>query len=114
MGEIDAAERDGEEEAQRRGLCIHLRWLRTLLDLCELEAADVVAARSIGGAAEKSGKGLDMPDIVLLCLVAEGRMVMSAIMRRRRSLMGLSLIKGSCPEVGVWNPSILRTGPLPS
>src|SRR5580693_5972015 len=29
---------------------------------------------------------------------------MSAIMRRRRSLIGLSLIKGSCPEVGVWNP----------
>jgi hypothetical protein len=48
-----------------------LLWLRTLLDLCELEAADVVAARGIGGAAEKSGKGLDMPDIVVLCLVAK-------------------------------------------
>ena len=56
MGEVSAAERDGEEEAQRRGLCIHLRWLRALLDLCELEAADVVATRGIGGAAEKSGK----------------------------------------------------------
>jgi hypothetical protein len=42
------------------------------------------------------------------------RMVMSAIMRRRRSLIGLSLIEGSCPEVGVWNPSILRTGPAAS
>src|SRR5215468_9150133 len=52
MGEVGAAERDSEEEAQRRGLRIHLRWLRTLLDLCELEAADVVAARGIGGAAE--------------------------------------------------------------
>src|SRR5215471_6464683 len=39
---------------------------------------------------------------------------MSAIMRRRRSLIGLSLIEGSCPEVGVWNPSILRTGRPPS
>jgi hypothetical protein len=29
---------------------------------------------------------------------------MSAIMRRRRSLIGLSLIEGSCPEVRVWNP----------
>src|SRR5215472_8602619 len=71
MGEVGAAERDGEEEAQRRGLRIHLRWLRTLLDLCELEAADVVVARGVGGAAEKSGKGLDMPDIVVLCLVAK-------------------------------------------
>src|SRR5215203_1425839 len=48
MGEVGAAERDGEEEAQRRGLRIHLRWLRTLLDLRKLEAADVVAARGIG------------------------------------------------------------------
>src|SRR5215475_3576052 len=71
MGEVGAPKRDGEKEAQRRGLRIHLRWLRTLLDLCELEAADVVAARGIGGAAEKSGKGLDMPDIVVLCLVAK-------------------------------------------
>jgi hypothetical protein len=49
---------------------VHCRRLRTLLDLCELEPADVVAARGIGGAAEKSGKGLDMPDIVVLCLLA--------------------------------------------
>ena len=48
MGEVSAAERYGEKEAQRRGLGIHLRWLRTLLDLCELETADVVAARGIG------------------------------------------------------------------
>ena len=71
MGEVSAAERDGEEEAQRRGLRIHLRWLRTLLDLRKLEAADVLAARGIGRAAEKSGKGLDLPDILVLRLVAE-------------------------------------------
>src|ERR1700758_4934341 len=71
MGEVGAPERDGEEEAQCRGLRIHLWWLGTLLDLCELEAADIVAVRGIGGAAEKSGKGLDMPDIVVLCLVAK-------------------------------------------
>src|SRR5262249_57768867 len=101
MGEVGAPKRDSEKEAQRRGLRIHLRWLHTLLDLCELEAADVVAARGIGGAAEKSGKGLDMPDIVVLCLVAKApdRHVrdhaaakIAAIMRRRRSLIGFSPI----------------------
>src|SRR5208283_941084 len=71
MGEVGAAERDGEEEAQRRGLRIHLRWLRTPFDLRKLEAADVVAGRGIGRAAKKSGKGLDVPDIVVLRLVAE-------------------------------------------
>src|SRR5262249_3546673 len=72
MGEVGAAERDGEEEAQRRGLPIHLRRLRALLDLRQLEAADVVAGRSVGRAAEKSGKGLNIPDIIALRLVAEG------------------------------------------
>jgi len=43
-----------------------------LLDLRKLEAADVVAGRSVGGAAEKSGKSLNIPDIVVLRLVAEG------------------------------------------
>jgi hypothetical protein len=57
--------------ARGRSLRIHLRWLRPLLDLRKLEAADVVAGRSIGRAAEKSGKRLDMPDIVALRLVAE-------------------------------------------
>src|SRR6516225_8098036 len=38
---------------------------------------------------------------------------MSAIMRRRRSLIGLSLIEGSCPEVGVLELPILRTGRPP-
>ena len=42
------------------------------------------------------------------------RMVMSAIMRRRRSRIDLSRIEGSCPAVGVLDLSILRTGPLPS
>src|SRR5262245_50288222 len=72
MGEVGAAESNGEEEAQRRGLPIHLRRLRALLDLRKLEAADVVAGRSVGGAAEKSGKGLNILDIVALRLVAEG------------------------------------------
>jgi hypothetical protein len=39
---------------------------------------------------------------------------MSAIMRRRRSLIGLSLIEGSCPEVGVWNPNSQDGTPAPS
>ena len=50
---------------------VHLRRLRTLLDLCKLKAADVVAGRGVGGAAEKPGKGLDLPDILVLGLVAE-------------------------------------------
>jgi hypothetical protein len=42
-----------------------------LLDLRKLEAADVVAGRRVGQATEKSGKRLDMPDIVVLRLLAE-------------------------------------------
>jgi hypothetical protein len=34
---------------------------------------------------------------------------MSSIMRRRNGLMGFSLIGGSCLEVGVLDPSILKT-----
>jgi hypothetical protein len=59
------------KEAQRRGLGIHLRRLRALFDLCELEAADVIAGCSVGRAAEKAGKGLNMSDIVALRLLAE-------------------------------------------
>jgi hypothetical protein len=55
MGEVGAAERDGEKEAQRRRLCIHLRWLRALRDL---ETTDIVAGRSVRRAAEKAGKSL--------------------------------------------------------
>jgi len=72
MGEVSPAERDDEEKPQRRGLRVHLRRLRTLLDLRKLEAAEVVAGRGVGRAADKSGKNLDMPDIVALRLVAEG------------------------------------------
>jgi hypothetical protein len=75
-----------------------------LLDLRKLEATDVVAGCSVGRAAEKFGKGLNMPDIVVPVFSLKVRTVMSAIMRRRRSLIGLSLIEGSCPEVGVLDP----------
>jgi hypothetical protein len=34
-------------------------------DLRKLKAANVVAGRGIGRAAEKSGKRLDMPDILI-------------------------------------------------
>jgi len=37
----------------------------TLLDLRKLEAADVVAGGSVGGTVEKSGKNLNIPDIVV-------------------------------------------------
>src|SRR5260221_8355588 len=37
------------------------------------------------------------------------RTLMSSSMRRRSGLMGISLIGGSCLEVGVLDPSILKT-----
>jgi hypothetical protein len=46
-----------------------------LLDLRKLEAADVVAGCSVGRAAEKFGKGLNMPDIVVPRLLAPDRHV---------------------------------------
>jgi len=71
VGEIGAAKRDGEEEAQRRGLRIHLRGLHALFDLRKLEMAQVVAGRSVGRAPEKAREPLNMPDIVVLRLVAK-------------------------------------------
>jgi hypothetical protein len=41
------------------------------LTWANLEAADIVAGRRVGRAAEKAGKGLDMSDIVVLRLLAE-------------------------------------------
>ena len=71
MGEVGAAECDGEEETQRRGLCVHLRGLRALFDLRKLETAQVVAGRGVGRAAKKARKRLNVPDIIVLRLVAE-------------------------------------------
>jgi hypothetical protein len=44
MGEVGAAERDGEKETQRGGLTIHLRWLRALLNL--LPSAALIFAKT--------------------------------------------------------------------
>ena len=71
MGEVGATARDAEEEAQRGRLRVHLRRLRALRNLLGLEPADVVASRRIRRAAEKPGKGLDVPDIIVLGLGAE-------------------------------------------
>ncbi len=71
MREVGATARDAKEEAQRGRLRVHLRWLRALRDLFSLEAADVVAGRRIRRAAQKLGKGLDVPDIIVLGLGAE-------------------------------------------
>ena len=100
MSEVSAAERNGEEEAQRRGLRVHLRGLRTLLDLCQLKAADVVAARGIRRAAEKSGKGLDLPDILVLGLVAEAADRHVCDHAAAQIADRLVVHRGSCPEVG--------------
>jgi hypothetical protein len=72
MGEVGAAERDDEKEAQRGGLAIHLRRLCALLNLRKLKAANVVAGRGVGRTAEKAGKGRNLSNILALRLLAEG------------------------------------------
>ncbi len=71
VGEVDTAKCDGKEEAQRRGLRIHLRWLGAIGNLFGLEAADVIAGRRVRRAAEELGKCLDVADTIVLRLVAE-------------------------------------------
>jgi hypothetical protein len=71
---------------------------------------------SVGRAAEKVSKGFDMSDIVALCLVAEGpdgHVRDHAAAKITRSLIGLTLIEGSCPEVGVFGPLDLQDGTGP-
>ena len=113
VGKVGAAQCDSEEEAQRRRLRIHLRRLCALLDLGKLEAANVVAGRGVGRAAEKPGKGLDMPDIVVLRLVAEAphghvrdhaaaKIADRLVTHRETPVLRLSA-----------GPSILRTGRSP-
>ncbi len=50
---------------------VHLRRLRALRDLLGLETADVVASCAIRRAADKLGKALDVPDIIVPGLGAE-------------------------------------------
>ncbi len=57
---------------QGRVLRIHLRGLCARFDLRKLKAADVITGRAVGRTAEKLGKCLNMPDIVVLRLLAEG------------------------------------------
>ena len=71
MGEIEAAERNLEKKAQSRDLGVHLRRLRALLDLMHLEPAQIFRRRRVRRAAEKDGEGLDVLDVIVLCLLAE-------------------------------------------
>src|SRR5215470_13048533 len=50
MGEVGAAQRDGEEEAPRRGLRIHLRWWCALLDCASWKRRTYSPFAVIGGA----------------------------------------------------------------
>ena len=72
VGEVGAPQRDGEEEAQRRGLRVHPRRLRSLLHLMGLEAAQIIPGRGVRRAPEELGKRFDVADIVGLRLVADG------------------------------------------
>ena len=71
VGEIEAAERGLEKEAQSRDLRVHLRRLRALPGLMHLEPAQVLRCRRVRRAAEKDGEGLDVLDVIMLCLLAE-------------------------------------------
>ena len=71
MGEVNAAAGNGEEEAQRRGLRVHLRRLGTLGNLICLKTAQIIAGNRIGRAAKELRQRLDMLDIVVLGLVTE-------------------------------------------
>ncbi len=75
----------------------------------QLERAQLFRRRGIGGTAEEDREPLDGTDILALRIGYELRMFMSSSMRWRSGLMGFSLIGGSCLEVGVLNPSILKT-----
>ena len=115
-GELGAVERGAEEETQRRGRAVERRRLHAALGQMHLEAAHVLGRCRVGRAAEKLGKasrhggysraGSSSPNL---------RTAMSSSMRRRRSLMGFSLIGGSCLEVGGSEPLDPQDGaPTPS
>jgi hypothetical protein len=98
-----------EEEAQRHRRTVHARRLHSGCGLVNLIAAQVLAGCRIGRAAQELGKVLDVADIIVLRLLAElaDRHVLDHAATQR--LMGFSLIGGSCLEVGVLDPSFLKT-----
>ena len=113
-GEFGAVERGGEEEAQRRGRAVERRRLHAALGQMHLEAAHILCRCRVGRASQELGKHRDVADIVVAGLLAELRTAMSSSMRRRRSLVGLSLIGGSCLEVGgLGTPRSSRRSTLP-
>jgi hypothetical protein len=62
-----------------------------MLDLVQLKLPDIVPV-TVSGEFEERGKCLDMARIAVLVFSLNERTVMSSIMRRRRSLMGLLLM----------------------
>ena len=110
-GELGAVQCDAEEEAQRRGRAVQRRRLHTALGQMHLEAAHILCRCRLGRTAEELGEAFDMPDIVVLGLFSPNwRTAMSSSMRRRRSLMGFSLIGGApVLRLEVANSSILKT-----
>src|ERR1700682_4108899 len=75
----------------------------------QLEKAKILRRGRIRRAAEKDCECPDVPES-LRVFSTKLRTVMSSIMRRRNGLMGFSLIGGSCLEVRVVDPLILKTG----
>ena len=113
--EIGAAERDGEEEPQRRGLAVHFGRLGAFCDLLELEPSQIVSRDCLGRAAEKPSKGLDMTDIVVLRLLAE--LPDSHVLKHAAAQIADGLIahrRAPGLEVEVLDQPILRTERLPT
>jgi hypothetical protein len=103
-------ERHFEEEPERGHRRVDGRWLHTGLGQMQLERAQLFRRRGVGGTAEQSREPLDGTDVLALRVSGTNlRMLMSSSMRWRSGLMGFSLIGGSCLEVGVLDPSILKT-----
>src|SRR5262245_55090091 len=109
-GELGAVQRGREEEAQRRRRAVERRRQHATLGQMHLVAAHVVGRCRVGRAAEEGCESLDVPDIIVARLVAElahGHVFEHAAAQIADGL--LAHRKGSCLEVEVPNPSILKT-----
>jgi hypothetical protein len=79
----------------------------------DLIAAQVLACGCCGRSAEECGEEFDVTHIIVLGLVAEltdGHVLDHALPQRPDGLMGH---RGSCLELEVVDPPILKTGCLP-
>ncbi len=106
-------ERHLEEEPERGNGRVEGWWLHTGLGQMQLERAQLFRGRAVG---ERPRKVASLLTARMYSRCVSGtnlRMLMSSSTRWRSGLMGFSLIGGSCLEVGVLDPSILKTERAP-